>query len=439
MSRRLANQLSAGVLVWGLAAAAPAASPVVADAIQVAATDETAAMVTQLSLPPVAATREVIAALPQVQAARAAVAVAQARGQRLEAGTYEWNLKAGTQRRSETAGPQYVEGELAMERSVRWGGKARTDREIGEAGVAAGQSAYADAWHEAVRALVKAWYDWQRERSATAVLAQQAVLAQEQLQVAMRRVKAGDAPRMDQLMAQAEHDRAMAAQQQARGREQVQLSELQKRFPGIATDTGAGSAGVVELQLPGEPQTWLRRILEDNHEVELAEAEARVARLQSQRAQLDARPDPLLGVRAARERGGQETLLGVYVTIPLPGAYREADQRATLALADAAEQRLNLTRQRVEAAAQRAVLQASHATSVWQRLTAVQQSMASVAQLSVKAYGLGEVTLTEALQARRAALESALAADTARWDAQEAVSRVLVDAHRLWAAEEHGH
>lgn len=421
------SRLATGVLVWGLAFSALA--------------DERAALLAQLSLPPVEATRQVIAALAQVQAARAGVAVAQARGQRLAAGSYEWNLKAGSQRRSETTGQNYTEGELALERSIRWGDKAQTDRELGEAGVAAGQSGYADVWHEAVRALVAAWFEWQRERSAAAVLTQQAVLAQEQLQVVLRRVKAGDAARMDLLMAQAEHDRALAAQQQSRGREQVQRQELQKRFPGLATEGAAASvlASPDTLRLPDDPQRWFKRIVDDNHEVELAEAEWRMARLHSQRAQLDSRPDPLLGVRAAHERGGQEHVLGVYMTIPLPGAYRAAEQRATLALADAAEQRLKQTRQRVEAAAQRVVLQATHATAVWPRLTAVQQAMASVAQLAVKAYGLGELTLTEALQARRAALEAALAADAAGWEAQEAISRLLVDAHRLWAAEEHGH
>jgi cobalt-zinc-cadmium efflux system outer membrane protein len=438
MNIHLASRLALGALVWGLNVAALA---VPAGAVPVPSPDETTAVLHLLSLPPVAATRQVIADLPQVQAARAGVAVAQARGQRLEAGLYEWNLKAGTQQRSETSGPRYAEGELAMERSIRSGGKARTDRQIGEAGLAVGQSGYADAWHEAVRSLVSAWFGWQRERSAATVLTQQATLAQEQLHVAMRRVKAGDAPRMDQLMAQAEHDRAVVAQQQSRGRSLVLMQELKTRFPGISTDAASEAAGFAadNLQLPGDPQVWQRLILDDNHEIELAEAEARMARLQAERAQLDGRPDPLLGVRAARERGGQETILGVYMTIPLPGAYRQADQRAALALAEAAEQRLNLTRQRVEAAAQRVVTQASHATAAAQRLVAVQQSMSSVAQLSVKAYGLGELTLTEALQARRAALEATLAADTARWDAKEAVSRVLVDAHRLWPAEEHGH
>lgn len=425
MKRLKAGRFLLGALALGLAAGALA--------------NETDALVAQLSLPPVSPTREVVSTLPQVQAARAGMALAQARSQQLAAGVHEWNLRLGVQQRKETAGPDYAENDLALERSIRWGGKAQTDRDLGDAGVAAGQSAYADVWHEAVRGLVTAWYGWQRERSTVVVLTQQATLAQEQLLVASRRVKAGDAPRMDQMMAQAEHDRTLAAEQLARAREQMQRQELQKRFPGLAVESAPLGTTADAPSLPGQAQDWLQRIVSDNHEIELAEAELRQARLRSERARLDTRPDPLLGVRAARERSGQDNIVGVYVSIPLPGAYRDGEQRATLALADAAEQRLVQTRQRVEAAAQRAVLQAINAVTVAQRQVAVQQAMASVAQLAGKAYSLGEVTLTEALQARRAALDAALAADAARWDAQEAVTRVLVDAHRLWAAEEGGH
>ena len=189
--------------------------------------------------------------------------------------------------------------------------------------------------------------------------------------------------------------------------------------------------------LPDTEATWLQRIMADNHEIELAEAEAQVARLTAQRAQLDTRPDPLVGVRASRERGGAENVVGVYITVPISGALRAADARAAQAQADAAEQRLALTRQKVEAAAQRAVLQARHTREVWERQQAVHVAMAQVAQLSAKAYALGEVSLSESLQAKRNALEAGLAAQAARWDALEAITRLLVDAHQLWAADEH--
>lgn len=399
-----------------------------------------AVWVQRLALPPLASTREVIGALPQVQAARAGQDAAQARGQALDSGAYEWNLRAGAQERRDDAGGRYLENEVALERSIRWGGKARTDRALGEAGVAAARSGYADTWHEAVRDLLQSWYQWQRARSAARVQGQQTALAQEQLDIAARRVKAGDVPRIDELMAQAERDRMQAQQQLVQEQEQVLRTELLKRFPGLALDVEWPEAVNAEaLQLAGAPAGWVQRILDDNHEIELAEAEVRQARLRSERAELQRQPDPLLGVRAARERGGAENIVGVYIGIPLTGSLRAAEQRVALAELAAAEQRLLQTRQRVEAAAQRVVLRASHALAAWQRLAAVEQAMARVAQLGMKAYGLGEMTLTEALQSRRTALEAALAAEAARWDALEAVGRVLVDAHQLWAADEGQH
>ncbi len=396
----------------------------------------------RLALPPLLPTRAVIATLPPVLAARAGQDAAEARSQALDSGAYEWNLRAGAQERREDAGGRYLENEVALERSIRWGGKAQTDRELGTTGVTAARAGYADSWHEAVRSLLQGWYDWQRARSAARVQGQQLALAQEQLDVATRRVRAGDVPRIDALMAQAERDRMQALQQLAQEQEQVLRTELQKRYPGLALDAGpppAADSPAAALQLPGEPAQWVQRIVDDNHEIERAEAELRLARLRSERAGLERQPDPLLGVRAARERGGAENIVGVYVGIPLTGSYRAAGERAALAELAAAEQGLLQTRQRVETAAQRVVLRAGHALAAWQRLAAVEQAMAHVAQLGMKAYSLGEMTLTEALQSRRAALEAALAAEAARWDALEAVSRVLVDAHQLWAAEEAGH
>lgn len=396
----------------------------------------------RLALPPLLPTRDVITALPQVQAARAGQDAARARSQALDSGAYEWNLRAGAQERREDAGGRYLENEVALERSIRWGGKAGTDRALGAAGQTAARAGYADSWHEAVRGLLVNWYDWQRARSAAAVQGQQLALAQEQLDVATRRVRAGDVPRMDALMAEAERDRVQAQLQRAQEQEQVLRHELQKRYPGLALDAGtvaAADSAPDALQLPGEPAQWVQRILDDNHEIERAEAALRLARLRSERAGLERQPDPLLGVRAARERGGAENIVGVYVGIPLTGSYRAAGERVALAELAAAEQELLLTRQRVETAAQRVVLRAGHARAAWQRLAAVAQAMTHVAQLGMKAYGLGEMTLSEALQARRAALEAVLAAEAARWDALEATGRVLVDAHQLWAAEEGPH
>ena len=401
----------------------------------------------KLGLPPVAPTRDVIAALPQVLAARAVMDVALAREQSLQTGAHEWTLRVGGQVRSEStaaASNKYYENDVALERNFRWRGKQQTDAELGAAGVSVSRSAYADNWHETIRGLLQGWFDWQRARSAARVQAEQTALAQQQLDIAARRVKAGDVARLDELMAQAERDRQQAQQAQAQGLQAVLESELRKRFPGLALEAAAAGESSPQglhaaVQMPAGPERWVQRILDDNHEIELAEAQARVARLRSDRAGLDRYADPLLGVRSARERGGADNIVGIYIGIPLTGSYRASEQKAALAEAMAAEQRVTQTRQRVEAMAQRVVLRATHALTTWQRLTEVAQATTRVSELGLKAYSLGEMTLTEALQARRFALDAALAAESARWDALEAVSRLLVDGHQLWPADEGGH
>ena len=406
------------------------------------AADETeSAWARRLALPLPVPTRAVITALPQVRAARAAQDEALARGQGLEAGSHEWTLRLGAQRLSESGGERYLENDVALERGIRWGGKAQADRDLGAAGVAAAQAGYADAWHEAVRSLVQDWYAWQRARSAARVQAQAVELTRQQREVATRRVRAGDAPRMDVMMAEAELGRMQAQQALAQGQEQVLQATLSRQYPGLVLEAPVDGPALTPEALPwsGDGPYWMGRILADNHEIERAEAEVRLARLESERAGLDTRADPTLGVHAARERGGADNVVGVYVAIPLGGARRDAEHRAALARLAMAEQRLVQTRQRVEAAAQRVALQALQAQAAWQRQVEVEQAMAGVAQLGIKAYDLGEMTLTESLQARRAALDAALAAEAARWDALEAASRVLVDAHQLWAAEEAGH
>ncbi len=55
-----------------------------------------------------------------------------------------------------------------------------------------------------------------------------------------------------------------------------------------------------------------------------------------------------------------------------------------------------------------------------------------------KAYAAGESGINEVLVARRQAVEAALAARVAQANAREAYLRLLLDAHELWAFDQHG-
>jgi outer membrane protein TolC len=63
---------------------------------------------------------------------------------------------------------------------------------------------------------------------------------------------------------------------------------------------------------------------------------------------------------------------------------------------------------------------------------AAAEAMTRNAELTARAYQLGESSLNDVLVARRLALEAGLALRNAQLQAQEARYRLLLDAHLLW-------
>ena len=85
--------------------------------------------------------------------------------------------------------------------------------------------------------------------------------------------------------------------------------------------------------------------------------------------------------------------------------------------------------------AQAATAAAATATAAGAAGTEAAASTLSLRQVYEAAWARQPEAL--ALQARRNALDASLNAQAARWDALEAITRLLVDAHQLWAADEH--
>ncbi len=383
-----------------------------------------------LALPPAPQAVAVIEQLPVVRAAQAGRAQAAARADRWQAGPHEWAIRLGAQQRREQAGPRYREHDWGLERGLRWPDKATTDRALGQNERTLGDLQFADAWHEAARGLLAAWFGWLRDARSAAVLAAQAELAQQQLDVANRRLRAGEAARLEQLMAQAEQQRAQAVARQAQLQADLQGQALKQRYPDLGLHLPQPLPRPAPL--PDSDREWAQRILDDNHELELAEATARQAGLLAERSGRERRPDPVLGVRSSRERGGQEQVLGVYLSLPLAGDLRHANEREALAQAAQAEQQLADTRLRLQTAALRLAMQARQTQVAWASLDQARQAMQQAAALAQRAYALGETPLTDALQARRAALDAELAAEAQRLDALEHRARLQLDTHQLW-------
>lgn len=382
-------------------------------------------------LPPTAQVERALHEHPSVRVAEAGVRAEDANRIRLEAGPHEFALKlSGQQRRDRPLDVNYREHEVGIERAIRLPGKAAIDAELGAAGVEQARVAFGDALHEASRGLLKNWFDWLRELAAVQDWQAQVAILQRQRDVVARRVSAGDAARLEDLLAEAQFVQAQAQLAQAETRRANAALALSQDFSAVILPEHIPQSmpqPVVEAD-----EHWRGRIMEHNHELRVAALATRRGRLSAQRLDAERLADPTVGLRVASERGGQEHVVGLQLTIPLGGTARAADARAGAAEADAAAAREAQVRTRVEVEAKRTVAAARSTHVQWRRLADVAQRIADNANLLEKAWRLGEGQFGDLQTARRQAIEARLAESQSRLDANEARYRLLLDAHALW-------
>lgn len=135
------------------------------------------------------------------------------------------------------------------------------------------------------------------------------------------------------------------------------------------------------------------------------------------------------------EFGGGEKIAGMFVSVPIPGAARAASSQAAVAQVGAAVQNESAALRMVSTEVSGAYLGAVGAYEASQKATAAADAMTRNAELTARAYQLGESSLNDVLVARRLALESGLASRNAQLQAQESRYRLLLDAHLLWPLE----
>ncbi|WP_088179498.1 TolC family protein [Zoogloea sp. LCSB751] len=393
-------------------------------------------------LPPQAQVTSVLRSSPMVSAAGAMLEAEEARSRRLAAGPHEWTLRLTDQQRRVRTTPaeRFNEVDVALERALRLPGKGELDRQLGAAGIASAKIGRGDALHEASRALLSGWFDWLREQSSAEQWRKQRDVLARQAGVVKRRVELGDAPRLEKLQADAALAQAEAQLAQAEGRAQVTAESLRRLYPALKLPDSVPE--VAPEAVGQDAAKWVTAILEHNHELGVARAESLRARVGASRAEAERRPDPSVGVRVARERDGEERLIGLTLSLPLPGEGRRADADAAVASAQASAHREAGIQRRIEAEAAALYRRTTAARAGWLGQQAAAEALVRSADLSERAWQLGEGSLSDTLNARRLAHEARLAASLARLDASEARYRLLLDAHQLWALDmdddEHG-
>ena len=382
-------------------------------------------------LPPQDDVRAVLESHPAVLAARARVRQREAAARALEAGTYELNMRLSADRRREEAlGQNLPEYGLDLERAFRTGRKADLDAELGRQGVVEAKLAVGDAFHEASRELLRAWFEWLRAAAQGTDWQAQAQLLEQQLDAVDRRVRRGDAPRQERLLADSASEQASSQALLAEAKAGAAAAQLGAGFPGIAIP--AQPPAIVLRPLEGGAQAWREKVLQHNHELAVARAEAKRLQLAAARADANRLPDPTLGLRLSSERDGAERVLGLFVGIPFPGEARRANAEGARAETAAALQREALVLRRLEAQTAALYAVASRSYEAARRAANAADGLQRNAELAGRAYALGEVNLAEVIAARRIAVEARLAATLARLDAAEARYRLMLDAHELW-------
>jgi cobalt-zinc-cadmium resistance protein CzcA len=381
-------------------------------------------------LPDAALVARVLASQPAVEAALLDVDTERAQRARLVAGPYEPAVRAGGQaRRVDDPAARYGEWTVALERTLRSPFKADLDRSIGEAGVRQAGAAVGEAKHEAARTLLQDWFAWLRETALAREWAAQAALADAQRDVVARRVRAGDASRLELGQAEAAFAQAGAQQAAAQGRARAAEAELARRH---AIVPPSAPAIVPPPPVEGDADAWRAQVLAASHELAVVrEASARAVAL-ARRVDAERRPDPTVGVHVGSERGGGERILGLAVAVPIAGAARAAASDAAVAQAGAAARREAAVRRRIEAEVDALRARVEGGRDAWLRLDDAAGRLELAAAGSARAYTLGQGTLGEVLAARRIASEARISAAQALADAAAARYRLLLDAHALW-------
>jgi cobalt-zinc-cadmium efflux system outer membrane protein len=364
-----------------------------------------------------------------VAAARAGLEVALQEAGILDHSPYEWIPRVTGQQRSVESGSRYGEWNVALERTIRLPAKATADGMRGKAVVAESRARYGEALHEAARELTTLWVDWVAAEQARALAENSLRSTQASLTAVEKRIRAGDASKLELGLARAELAEQRRVGNDAKTGANVAWVRLSTRFPGVKRQA---LALPTPLPIDGDAAAWRERILSESDELKIVQTQMQKLQAQAERARADQTPDPTLGVYRASEIGGRERISGVMISIPIPGGARDARSAKAVAEIAVAQQEVELKKRQLETAIASALATAHGAYDSLQIANEGAQAMQENARLMQRAYALGEAELQALLLARRqetAAMNSALQAQVM---ALKAYYGLLVDAQLIW-------
>lgn len=386
----------------------------------------------QAWLPPQDAAITALQSSPLLRAAQSTQQAQQERARGTELGAAEWSLRASQQRRHvQTPGERLSETAWALERPLRLWGKTQLDAQLAQQEREMAHLALADARHEARRQLLTLWFAGMRSHTELEGARRQLQLAQALVHQARVRLRQGDISRLDAQLAEAEWQRCEAATRLAQADHARNLQQLALLFPGLPEPQRQQEQIPLEPVQPGFEQA-LQTHLTRHHALRLLRAQAQHLQQRAERLERERWPDPTVGVFTARERAGNEQVVGLSLSLPLPGAYREQQARSALAEAQALQASAQQLEREVRADFSGRWQALAEQEAAWRAMRAAAEIQNEAASQSWQAYTLGEHSMTELIHNRRLASEQTLASERMALDWRAAQVQIELDAHRLW-------
>lgn len=366
-------------------------------------------------LPPADAMERSIDLSPEVRAARARYSEAQHEQTLLSLGPYDWTVAAEAARRSVTGDGSFAEWNTALQRPVRLPGKAALDRKIGKllVGQASADLLVAVRSHRLV--VLDAWFACLQAAERARVLEQDREYLRTVTDAVSKRRRAGDLSELDEAMVAAELASA-TAESRARQVDAIGAARL------LATRLEGAACNLVTWDVPatGDQSAWsgaLSHRLDADPVMAGGELAAARAGLTAERARRDRWPDPTFSVNYGRERDGAERIGGLGFSVPLGVRRRTAEAARASAAAELASAESDASRD----AFRRQWIQLEsdwrRARQSWESLAEAERQQRRAAELSQRAFELGEASLSESLQLRRLALQTQLAERAAALEA----------------------
>jgi len=393
-------------------------------------------------LPAETAVKEALLGSPWMQAARSKKEAGTARARVIESGSAEFTLRSTSQlRRDVAAGRPMHESLVSIERPIRFWGKRGIDADLATQTQAFANIEYADAMHEGARELMRFWFAYLRALADQKNAVTTFDLAAKMQRLTHIQIKQGEISQLDADLADAEFERVTAARAVADAQLASAESAFTRRYAGMVLPTHMPAAlrlgASPNLPVLSDSMTEMRQeFLDKNHELNMMRVDAQRLRLAADRASRDRLPDPTVGVFSGRERAGSETISGVMFSIPFPSASRFHHSSAAVADAQAASDKVRLAEQQLGAMFDSMWIQFQHKRIAADNLKSAALRQALAAEKSVKAYTLGEGSLSDVLLIARMASDNLNAAERMQLDVVELLALIRLDLHQIWDFDE---